>query len=265
MKPILELQRVSKCFSHRGKPGVEAVRAVSTCIYPGEILGLVGQSGCGKSTLAQLAACLLPPTSGSILLDGREVTGAKGKVLREVHRQVQMVFQHPAASFDPRRTLGDGIGESMRNWGYAKRERERRVEELLERCGLGAEYASRYPHQVSGGECQRAALARALAPKPRLILLDEPTSALDASTQQQMLELLTQLQSREGLSYLLISHNLALLERVCHRVLVMDQGQVVEEGSPAQVLYHPASPAAQQLADAADLWNLSRPAPPSLL
>lgn len=264
MNPILELQRVSKCFSHRGKPPVKAVQEVSACIYPGEILGLVGQSGCGKSTLARLAACLLAPTSGSIFLDGREVTEAKGKALREVHRQVQMVFQHPTASFDPRRTLGDGIGESLRNLGYTKRERERRVEELLERCGLGAEYARRYPHQVSGGECQRAALARALASKPRLILLDEPTSALDVWTQKQILELLAQLQGQEGLSYLLISHNLALMERVCHRVLVMDQGQVVEEGSPAQVLGKPASPAAQRLADAAIPWDLSDPVPPCL-
>lgn len=262
MKPILELQRVSKSFSHRGKPSVKAVQEVSACIYPGEILGLVGQSGCGKSTLARLAACLLTPTSGSILLDGREVTGVKGRALREVHRQVQMVFQHPATSFDPRRTLGDGIGESLRNLGYAKGERERRVEQLLERCGLGPEYARRYPHQVSGGECQRAALARALAPKPRLILLDEPTSALDVWTQQQVLELLAQLQSQEGLSYLFISHNLALMERVCHRVLVMDQGQVVEEGSPGQVLGHPVSPAARRLADAAVPWECSDPARP---
>lgn len=262
MKPILELRRVSKCFSHRGKLGVEAVREVSACIQPGEILGLVGQSGCGKSTLARLAACLITPTSGSILLEGREVTGAKGKALREVHRQVQMVFQHPTASFDPRRTLGDGIGESLRNLGYSKRERERRVEQLLEQCGLGPEYARCYPHQVSGGECQRAALARAIASKPRLILLDEPTSALDVWTQRKILELLAQLQGREGLSFLLISHNLALLERVCHRVLVMDQGQVVEEGSPEQVLGHPRSPAARRLADAAAPWECSDPARP---
>lgn len=261
MKPILELKDVSKCFTHRGKPTVDAVRGVNACIYPGEVLGVVGQSGCGKSTLARLAAGLLPPTSGTIWLDGQEVTGARGKALQEVHRQVQMVFQHPAASFDPRRTLGDGVGECFRNLRYSKRERERRVEELLERCGLGGEYARCYPHQVSGGECQRAALARALAPNPRLILLDEPTSALDVCTQQKILELLVQLQGQEGISYLFISHNLALVERICHRVLVMDQGQVVEEGSPQQVLSHPVSPAAQKLAHAAHAWNPFAPVP----
>lgn len=261
MRPILELAGVSKTFAHKGKPPVHAVRQVSFRLNPGETLGLVGQSGCGKSTLARLATRLLNPTSGSILLDGQDITGARGKQLREVYRQVQMVFQDARASFDPRRTLGDGIGESLGNQGLSRGKREVRVEELLDQCGLSGAYAQRYPHQVSGGECQRAALARALACGPRLIILDEPTSALDALTQHQLLQLLAQWREQEQLAYLFICHDLALVERFCHRVLVMDQGQVVEEGEPKQVLEHPVSPAAQRLAEAAAFCQVQSPAP----
>ena len=253
MRPLLQLKEVSRTFSVRGKPKIAAVHKVSLSLQPGETLGLVGQSGSGKSTLARLAARLLDVSAGSIWLDGRDITGVKGRKLRAVYQQMQMVFQAPAASFDPRKTLGDGIGERLRNQGYSKQEVEKQVERLLDQCGLEREYARRYPHQVSGGECQRAAFARALAGKPRLLLLDEPTSALDGITQQQMLELLAQWRERKQLSYLLICHNLALVERFCHRVVVMDQGEIVEQGTPEQVIYHPMSPVAQRLADAATM------------
>ncbi len=255
MRPILQLDEVSKTFAVRGKPKTTAVDNVSLCLYPGETLGLVGQSGSGKSTLARLAARLLDPSSGSIWLDGRDITGARGRQLRAVYREMQLVFQAPSASFDPRKTLGDGIGESLRNQGCSKLETGKRVEQLLEQCGLEREYARRYPHEVSGGECQRAALARALVGKPKLILLDEPTSALDVTSQRQILDLLAQWRDREQLSYLLICHNLALVEHFCHRVLVMDQGEIVEQGTPEQVIFHPASPTARRLADAASLWK----------
>lgn len=254
MRAILELDHVSKTFSFRGKPEVTAVDQVSLSLAPGECVGIVGQSGCGKSTLARLATRLLDVSSGSIWLDGREITHWKGSALREVYRWVQMVFQAPAASFDPRKTLGEGIGESLRNLGYSRGERERRVQQLLEQCGLEWEYALRYPHEVSGGQCQRAAIARALAVEPRILVLDEATSALDVTAQQQILELLAQWKGRRQLSYLFICHNLALVEQFCHRVLVMEQGKVVEQGTPEQIIGHPTTPEAKRLVDAACLW-----------
>ena len=205
----------------------------------GECLGLVGESGCGKSTTAKLITHLIKPDGGSILINGKEILDVKGKSLKELYQDVQMVFQMPQDSFDPRRSLGDGIMESMRNRGMKKAEARERMMELLRMVELEPEYAKRYPHEVSGGQCQRAAIARALSVEPKLIICDEATSALDVTVQAQIVELLGRLQREMGLSILLICHDLALVQALCDRVLVMYKGSIVEEGIPDEVIGSP--------------------------
>ena len=252
MEPVLEVQELKKVFRARhGRGGVAAVNGVSFRLYGGEILGIVGESGCGKSTLVRTACRLLEPTAGSIRLDGRDITHAKGQALRSAYRAMQMVFQFPAASFDPRRTIGDGVGESLRNQKMPAPERAAQVERLLAQCGLKGEIARRYPHEVSGGQCQRAAIARALAAQPRILICDEATSALDVMVQQQIMALLAQLRESGGLSILFICHNLALVQSFCDRVLVMEAGRVVEEGTPDEVIRGPRTACARRLVDAA--------------
>ena len=160
-----------------------------------------------------------------------------------------MVFQMPMESFDPRRTLGDGIGESLRNMGISRAETRKRVENLFERCGLDAEYAGRYPHQVSGGQCQRAAIARVLAVSPDILICDEATSALDVTVQKQILELLTELKQKENLSFILICHDLALVQAFCDKVLVLYHGKTVEYGTPDDIIYHPKMDYTKKLID----------------
>ena len=252
MEPVLEVQELKKVFrARRGRGGVAAVNGVSFRLYGGEILGIVGESGCGKSTLVRTACRLLEPTAGSIRLDGRDITHAKGQVLRSAYREMQMVFQFPAASFDPRRTIGDGVGESLRNQKMPAPARAQQVEKLLAQCGLEGEIARRYPHEVSGGQCQRAAIARALAAQPRILICDEATSALDVMVQQQIMALLAQLRESGGLSILFICHNLALVQSFCDRVLVIEAGRVVEEGTPDEVIRDPRTACARRLVDAA--------------
>ena len=166
MEPILKVENLTKVFSRSGQDAFTAVNGVSFAMKPGECLGIIGESGSGKTTLVNLISRLVDATDGNIYLDGEEITHLKGNELRRVYRKMQMVFQTPTDSFDPRRTLGDGIGESLRNAGMPKKEARSEVKRLLEACGLPAEFADRYPHQVSGGQCQRAAIARALAVKP---------------------------------------------------------------------------------------------------
>lgn len=251
MQPILEVRDLTKQFDTKGISDLVAVDHVSFRLYPGETLGIVGESGSGKSTLARAITRLIDVTSGSIYLCGREITRTKGKQMRDVYRDMQMVFQSPAGSFDPRRTIGDGIGESLRNRGICKRERQTRILTLLEQCGLPGEFAGRYPHEISGGECQRAAIARALAMEPQLLICDEATSALDVTAQKQIMELLESLKRTNGLSYLFICHNLALVQSFCDRVLVMYEGRIAEEGTPDQVIFSPRSEYTKNLVDAA--------------
>ena len=213
----------------------------------GECLGIVGESGSGKSTVAMMLTHLTEVTEGQIFLQGKDITHAKGKALRETYRELQMVFQTPAGSFDPRCTLGDGIGESLRNMGISKKETRNRVEKLLLICGLTPEYADRYPHQVSGGECQRAAIARALAVEPRVLICDEATSALDVTVQKQIMELLQKLKKENQLSFLFICHDLALVQLFCDRVIVMHDGHVEEEGTPEEIIEHPKTEYTEQL------------------
>lgn len=216
-----------------------AVDDVSFELRQGECLGIVGESGSGKSTIVKMITHLQSITEGNVILKGKDITNVKGKELREVYKDIQMVFQMPMESFDPRYTLGDGIGESLRNMGLSRKETRERVEKLLERCGLDKEYAERYPHQVSGGQCQRAAIARALAVDPKVIICDEATSALDVTVQKRVIDLLQNLQENKNLSYVFICHNLALVQQFCDRVIVMKDGRVVEEGIPDEVIQNP--------------------------
>lgn len=239
MEAIIEAAHLGKVFYQKGKAPVRAVEDVSFSLYPGETLGIVGESGSGKSTIARLLTRLCEPTEGTVLFEGRDITRAKGKELKDVYAKMQMVFQNPSGSFDPRRTLGDGIAESLKNQGMKKPERKERVRELLEMCGLEAEFAERYPHEVSGGQCQRAAIARALALNPRVLICDEATSSLDVTVQKQIMELLISLRETKKLAFIFISHNLALVQMFCDRVLVLSDGKIVESGRTDEVINHP--------------------------
>ena len=199
---ILKADHLKKVFIS-GKKSMTAVDDVSFELERGECLGIVGESGSGKSTIAKMITHLESITEGQVFLKGKDITHARGKDLRETYQNIQMVFQMPMESFDPRCTLGDGIGESLRNMGISRAETRKRVENLLERCGLSKEYADRYPHQVSGGQCQRAAIARALAVDPEILICDEATSALDVTVQKQILELLIELKEKENLSFIM--------------------------------------------------------------
>ena len=246
METLLRYEHVD--IAYLGQPAVEDV---SFSLSSGEILGIVGESGSGKTTAVNMIARLVEATSGSVFLDGEDITHLKGKALRAVYKTMQMVFQTPAESFDPRRTLGDGIDESLRNAGLSQKETRKKVEALLKDCGLPPEYAGRYPHQVSGGQCQRAAIARALAIAPRLLICDEITSALDVTVQKEILELLNALRTRQGrgLSILFISHDISLVQQFCDRVLVMYRGEIVEEGTPDEVIRNPKNDYTKRLID----------------
>ncbi len=251
MEPILKVENLTKAFSRQGQETVAAVSGMSFELFPGECLAIIGESGSGKTTAVNMIARLLDATSGSIFLEGREITHLKGSALREVYKTMQMVFQAPADSFDPRRTLGDGIGESLRNAGLSRRETQVRVGELLQKCGLSPEFANRYPHQVSGGQCQRAAIARALAMDPQLLICDEATSALDVTVQKEIIELLNGLRAQRGqnLSILFISHDISLVESFADRVLVMYQGRILETGTPEEIIRNPQNEYTKHLID----------------
>ena len=244
---ILKADHLKKVFIS-GKKSMTAVDDVSFELERGECLGIVGESGSGKSTIAKMITHLEPVTDGQIFLKGKDITHVGGKSLRKTYQDIQM-FQMPMESFDPRCTLGDGIGESLRNMGINRTETRTRVENLLERCGLSKEYADRYPHQVSGGQCQRAAIARALAVSPEILICDEATSALDVTVQKQILELLIELKEKENLSFILICHDLALVQAFCDKVLVLYHGKTVEYGTPDDIINHPKMDYTKKLID----------------
>jgi oligopeptide/dipeptide ABC transporter ATP-binding protein len=244
-EPLLAVDGLDKHFPSRRR-GVGAVRAVdgiSFSIDAGEALGLVGESGCGKSTAARTVMRLYPPTAGSITFAGRDITRLGRREMRPLWRDMQMVYQDPYSSLDPRMTVAELIGEPMRaHRRHAPPDRRRRIVELLELVGLDPLYARRYPHEFSGGQRQRIGIARALALDPRLLILDEPVSALDVSVQAQVLNLLRSVQQRLGLAFLFVSHDLAVVKHVSHRVAVMYLGRIVELADVEAIYGAPAHP-----------------------
>lgn len=250
MQPIIELRHITKTIVQQDNTPKNIIDDVTFCMYPQEIVGIVGRSGAGKSTLAHVIARLTDVTAGELYVQGQPVTHLQGKALRPLYQQIQMVFQSPQESFDPRHTLGYSIAESLRNQGVKKREREQRVQQVLQQCGLDAGIAWKYPHEVSGGQCQRAAIARALIVSPAVLLCDEATSALDTITQQRLIALLQQLNASQGMACLFICHNLALAQQFCQRLLIMHEGKIVEDGKTEDVLRHPKSVYTKELLQA---------------
>ena len=244
--PILQVQNLKKIFTRNGQSDFLAVDGVSFDVAPGECVGLIGESGSGKSTVANMIARLLEPTEGRMFLDGEDVTNAE---VRKIFRTVQMIFQSPQESFDPRRTLGDGIGESLLTAGEPASETAEEVSRLLEAVGLSSDFMCRYPHEVSGGQCQRAAIARALAIEPKLLLCDEATSALDVTVQAEIVSLLSHLMRGHGMACLFICHDIALAQSFCDRILVMYRGKIVEEGLPDEVILSPKQEYTKMLID----------------
>jgi peptide/nickel transport system ATP-binding protein len=233
--PLLEIRNLKKYFPVQAglfgaaREHVKAIDGVSLDVEEGETVGLVGESGCGKTTLGRCLVRLIEPTSGSITFDGHDLSSVSGPTARDMRRKVQIIFQDPYASLNPRMRIGEIIGEGLAIHGIAKgKNRRDRVVELLARVGMRPEYYGRYPHEFSGGQRQRIGIARALAVNAKFIVADEPVSALDASIQVQILNILLELQQDLGLTYLFISHNLRVVEHVSDRVAVMYLGKIVE-------------------------------------
>ena len=252
---VVELAGVSKSFSVSGailRRQVHAVTDVSLSVYPGETLGLVGESGSGKSTLGRLALGLIEPTSGSVRLHGTELTGQSPRKIRHVRRHSQMVFQDPYSAFDPLLPVGTSIAEPIDvHLDLDRAARTERLEELVAQVGLAPEHLQRFPRELSGGQLQRLAIARALAPRPSLIVLDEPVSSLDVSTQAQVINLLEALQHEVAVSFLFIAHNPALVHHASDRIAVMYLGEIVEIGEASTIYERPRHPYTQALLSAA--------------
>jgi oligopeptide transport system ATP-binding protein len=229
---------------------IRAVDGVSFNLEKGEVLGLVGESGCGKSTTARAIVGLAPVTAGSVVFEGKELVGLSSEGFRPLRERVQMVFQDPYASLDPRLTVGSIVAEPLRNYGRSRAQSQKRVRELLDLVGLAASYEARYPHEFSGGQRQRIGIARALALEPALLVLDEPVSALDVSIQAQIVNLLVDLKARLGLAYLLIAHDLSVVRHVSDRVAVMYLGEIAELATRDALYAAPRHPYAQALLSA---------------
>lgn len=259
MTPLVVAERLTKEFPGRRKglnpfaqpPAVRAVDGVSLTVGRSEAVGLVGESGSGKSTIGRLVMGLLPQTSGRVTFDGIDVAAPGPGQLQDLRRRMQLIFQDPYSSLDPRRTVGDQIAEGLRQHRLVPpSDRPRRVAELLDQVGLGAEVATRHPHAFSGGQRQRVGIARAMATGPDFIVADEPVSALDVSVQAQVIALLADLRTRLGLSMLFISHDLPVVRHLCDRVVVLYLGRVMEEGPTRQVFASPRHPYTQALLSA---------------
>jgi len=258
---LLQVTDLTKAFPVKGRaffgghaPMLKAVDGISFDLARGETLGLVGESGCGKSTTARLILRLLEPTDGSIVLDGRDLLGCRGEQLRALRREMQIVFQDPLSSLNPRMSVGTNLAEPLRFHRVGTRsERREEARRMLEIVGLQPHDFDRFPHELSGGQCQRLAIARALVLKPKLIIFDEPVSALDVSIRAQILKLLLDLQQRFGLTYIFISHDLSVVKRVSDRIAVMYLGRVVEIAESARLHAEPRHPYTRSLLQAIPL------------
>lgn len=238
-------------FFGQGKQVVHAVNGINFQIKKGETLGLVGESGCGKSTAGRTIIRLYEPTSGQIIFEGQDVTKAEGNDLLNLRRKMQMIFQDPYASLNPRMTVGDIVGEGLDIHKLASGQaRTDRIYELLEVIGLNPEHANRFPHEFSGGQRQRIGIARALSVNPRLIICDEPISALDVSIQAQIVNMLEELQEKLGLTYLFIAHDLSMVKHISHRIAVMYLGRIVELAESFELYKNPQHPYTQALLSA---------------
>lgn len=263
MENILEVQHLKKYFPVKGGfiqhtlGYVQAVDGISFTIKKGSVLGLVGESGCGKSTAGRTILGLTPATAGKVLFEGTDVCTATGDKLHELRRKMQIVFQDPYSSLDPRMTVYDLIGEGLQSQKLVENraQLEERVEELMHKCGLFPEQASRFPHQFSGGQRQRISIARALATNPEFVVCDEAVSALDVSIQAQIINLLKDMQEDMGLTYLFISHDLSIVRFISDEVAVMYLGQIVEMGSKKQIFDTPAHPYTRALLSAAPAFT----------
>lgn len=259
---LVEIKNLKKYYStkknilSRNVSYVKAVDGLNFSIYKGETLGLVGESGCGKSTTGRAILQLQPPTDGEVLYEGENLVGMKSKDLRRVRKDMQMVFQDPYASLDPRMTIGEIISEPLEIHKICSgKEKNSRVDELLDTVGLSSYHAKRYPHEFSGGQRQRVGIARALALNPKFIVADEPVSALDVSIQSQIVNLFQDLQERLNLTYLFIAHDLSVVKHISDRVAVMYLGRIVELGDKKSLFNQPMHPYTQALLSAVPLPN----------
>jgi oligopeptide transport system ATP-binding protein len=253
--PLLEVTDLVKHFPvkrglliDRTVDQIRAVDGVSFTVRAGETLGLVGESGSGKSTLGRAVLQLVKPTSGSVRFEGREIAGLSRRAMRPLRREMQMVFQDPYASLNPRKRVGQIVGEPLRLQGVARGgELRREVQGLLERVGLAAEHYNRFPHEFSGGQRQRVGIARAIALRPKLIVADEPVSALDVSIRAQIVNLLADLQRELDLTYVFVAHDIGIVRHVSDRIAVMHEGKIVEEGPADRVCEQPRDAYTKQL------------------
>lgn len=238
---ILQCKNIKKKYKKKDHYHI-AANNISFDLKKGECLAIVGESGCGKSTLARVIMNLEKADEGEIILDGNNITNIKGKKLSSVYKDIQMVFQDAIGSLNPKMTIGESIKEYVCSLcSTTKEEREKKLEDLLELVGLPKEFKNRYPHELSGGQCQRVAIARALSSHPKVLICDEATSALDVSVQAQVLDLLIKMKNNLNISYIFITHDLALVSSFCDRVIVIKDGSIVEEGYVDKVINDPKS------------------------
>lgn len=249
-QPLVQVKNLCKYFQISRKETLKAVDDVSFVIHKGETVSLVGESGCGKSTTGRCMIRLYTPTKGQVLYDGKDITKLSGEERKEFCKRVQMIFQNPYASLNPRMTVKEIVGEGLKQHGMSTKEVDEKVEKLLETVGLNKDHMSRFPHEFSGGQRQRIGIARALSVDPEFIICDEPISALDVSIQAQVINMLKNLQENMGLTYLFIAHDLSVVKYISDRVVVMYLGTVVETAETEELYENPTHPYTQALLSA---------------